>query len=73
LRWSPDGKRLQSLATKDTVTNIWELPLSGGKPKQLTNFTSGLIIDFNWFQDGKQLLLARGEMKSDVVLIGNFR
>jgi hypothetical protein len=47
--------------------------LAGGKPKQLTKFTSGLILDFNWFPDGRQLLLARGEMKSDVVLISNFR
>ena len=73
LRWSPDGKGLQSLVSRDGVTNIWELPLAGGKPKQLTKFTSGLILDFNWFPDGRQLLLAQGEMKSDVVLISNFR
>jgi Tol biopolymer transport system component len=73
LRWSPDGKGLQSLVIRDGVTNIWELPLAGGKPKQLTKFTSGLIRDFDWFPDGKQLLLARGEINSDVVLISNFR
>ena len=73
LRWSPDGKGLESLVTRDGVTNIWELPLTGGKPKQLTKFTSGLMSDFDWLPDGKQLLLARGEMKSDVVLISNFR
>jgi len=73
LRWSPDGRGLQSLVIRDGVTNIWELPLVGGKPRQLTKFTSGLIWDFNWFPDGRQLLLARGEMKSDVVLISNFR
>ena len=73
LRWSPDGKGLQSLVTRDGVTNIWELPLSGEKPKQITKFTSGLIFDFNWEPDGKQLLLTRGPMSSDVVLISNFR
>jgi Tol biopolymer transport system component len=73
LRWSPDGKGLQSLVTRDGVTNIWELPLSGEKPKQVTKFTSGLITDFNWEADGKQLLLTRGQMSSDVVLISNFR
>jgi len=73
LRWSPDGKGLQSLVTRDGATNIWELPLTGGDPKQLTKFTSGLIVDFNWFPDDKRLLLARGELNSDVVLISNFR
>src|SRR5271169_4292360 len=41
--------------------------------QQLTKFASGRICDFNWFPDGKQLLVTRGEMKSDVVLISNLR
>jgi Tol biopolymer transport system component len=73
LRWSPDGKSLQSLVTRDGITNIWEQPLAGGKPKQLTKFTSGLMFDFNWFPDGKQLLLTRGDVSRDVVLLSNFR
>jgi DNA-binding winged helix-turn-helix (wHTH) protein/Tol biopolymer transport system component len=73
LRWSPDGKALQYLLTKGDVTNIWEQPLAGGSPKLITNFTSGRIFDFNWSQDGKQLLLSRGEISSDVVLLSNLR
>lgn len=73
LRWSPDGKALQYLLTKGDVTNIWEQPLVAGGPKRLTNFTSGRIFDFNWSQDGKQLLLSRGEITSDVVLLSNLR
>jgi len=45
----------------------------GGKPHQFTKFSSGRIFDFDWSTDGKQLLLARGETSSDVVLISNFR
>jgi hypothetical protein len=73
LRWSPDGKGLQSLVTREGATNIWEQPVTGGKPKQVTKFTSGMIIDFDWSPDGKQLVLTRGELNSDVVLISNFR
>jgi DNA-binding winged helix-turn-helix (wHTH) protein/Tol biopolymer transport system component len=73
LRWSPDGKGLQYLLSKGDVTNIWEQPLAGGGPKQITNFTSGRIFDFNWSQDGKLLLTSRGEITSDVVLLSNFR
>ena len=71
--WSPDGKALQYLLTRNGATNIWEQSLVGGEPKQLTKFTSGLIFDFNWTADGKQLLLTRGEVSSDVVLLTNLR
>jgi len=73
LRWSPDGKALQYLLTLGDVTNIWEQPLAGGSPRQITNFTSGRIFDFNWSPDGKRLLMSRGEISSDVVLLSNLR
>jgi DNA-binding winged helix-turn-helix (wHTH) protein/Tol biopolymer transport system component len=73
LRWSPNGKSLQYLLTKGEVTNIWEQPLSGGPPHQLTDSTEGRIFDFNWTPDGKQLLLSRGEVISDVVLLSNLQ
>jgi len=73
LRWSPDSNALQYLLTKGEVTNIWEQPLVGGSPKQITEFTSGRIIDFNWSQDGKLLLFSRGEISSDVFLLSNLR
>ena len=73
LRWSPDGKALQYTLTRKGATNIWEQPLAGGEPRQFTNFTSGLIFSFSWSRDGKQLLLAKGDYTSDVVLISNFR
>src|SRR5712692_4936827 len=67
LRWSPDGTSLQYLRTTSGVSNLWEQPLSGTPPRQLTRFTSGLIFDFNWTADGTQLLLTRGSVSSDVV------
>jgi Tol biopolymer transport system component/predicted Ser/Thr protein kinase len=73
LRWSPNQKGLQYLLTKNGATNVWEQPLAGGTPRQITNFTSGRIFDFSWTRDGKQLLLAKGETTSDVVLISNFQ
>jgi len=52
--------------------NVWEQRLAGGEPRRVTNFSSGQIFDFSWTQDGKQLLLAKGERTGDVVLISNF-
>jgi len=30
-RWSPDGRALQYLLTRDGATNLWEQPLTGGE------------------------------------------
>jgi hypothetical protein len=73
VRWSPAGASLQYLVTQNGASNILEQPLAGGKPKKLTKFTSGLIFDFRWSSDHQRLLLTRGDVTSDVVLISNLR
>jgi eukaryotic-like serine/threonine-protein kinase len=73
LRWSPDQKSIQYLLTRHGATNVWEQPLAGGPPRQVTDFTSGHIFDFAWSRDGKNLLLSKGEETSDVLLVSNFR
>jgi Tol biopolymer transport system component len=73
LRWSPDGQKLQYLLTRSGATNLWEQPVAGGEPKQFTKFTSGRIFDFDWSADGKQLLLARGDTSSNIVLLSHLR
>jgi Tol biopolymer transport system component len=73
VRWSPDQKGLQYLLVRNGAANVWEQLLASGTPRQITSFPSGDIFDFSWTRDGKQLLLAKGEWKGDVVLISNFR
>ena len=73
LAWSPDNKSLEYTLTRNSVANLWEQPLKGGPPRQLTHFTSSQILDFAWSRDGKQLALTRGKLNSNVVLISNFR
>lgn len=73
LLWSLDGKNLQYILTKNGASNLWEQPLNGGKPRQLTTFSSGKIFDFHWSLDKTRLLLTRGEVSSDAVLISNLR
>ena len=67
------GKGVQFILILNGAANIWEQPLTGGPRRQITNFTSGHIFDFDWSRDGKQLFLAKGEINSDVILISNFR
>ena len=72
-RWSPDGKGVQFVLAHNGAANIWEQPVAGGSRRQITNFSSGLIFDFSWSRDGKDLLLAKGENDTDVILLSNFR
>jgi hypothetical protein len=67
------GDGLQYTMTQNGASNIWEQPFPGGDPKQITRFSSGRIFDFNWTADGKQLLVTRGEISSDAVLLSNLR
>ena len=72
-RWNFDGQALFYLQTRDGVSNIWSQPVDGGPPKQVTDFKSDQIFRFDWSRDGKRLVLARGPVSSDVVLINDVR
>jgi Tol biopolymer transport system component len=71
--WAPDGRAIDYGLTRGGVTNLWRQPLAGGPPKEITNFTSGLLFSFSWSLDGKHLAMARGSRTSDIILISNFR
>ena len=73
LHWLPDGRSLAYIVTRDGVSNIWSMPIDGGAPKQLTNFTSDQIAWFDLSRDGKPTLFSRGATTKDVVLISGFR
>ena len=72
LRWSPEGKSLHYVLTRNGVSNVWEQSLRGLKPKQFTHFSSGEIFDFSWTAD-HQLLMTRGQSKRDVILLSHVR
>jgi Tol biopolymer transport system component/DNA-binding winged helix-turn-helix (wHTH) protein len=72
-RWTPRGDAIDYILTRNGVSNLWQQNLAGGAPKQITNFESGQIFDFDWSRDGRQLALTRGSESSDVIMIRNFR
>lgn len=72
-RWMPDGRSFIYSVSKDGVSNIWSQPIDGGKPKQITNFTTSILHSFDFSPDGKQIAIARGTGTSDAVLISGFR
>jgi len=72
-RFTTDGKGIAFLLNRNRATNIWELTLSGGAPVQVTKFNNGEMFAFGWSADGKRLAFSRGQVKTDVVLMSNFR
>ena len=69
IQWTPDGRALSFIDSRDGVSNVWLQPVGGGPPKQLTNFTSETIFRFAWSPDGKMIVAERGTETGDIVLI----
>ena len=73
LRWMPDGSGLNFIDHQNGASNIGFLPLDGGKPVQLTSFNDSEIFWYDWSRDGRQIVMTRGVMLNDVVLIKNLQ
>jgi Tol biopolymer transport system component len=69
IRWTADGKALLYEADYNGVSNIWLKPLNDGPPKQMTDFRSENILNFDLSRDGKNLSCARGGWTFDLVLV----
>ena len=75
LNWTPDGKGVAYILTRDDVSNLWMQPVNlvdrSAKPtrRELTHFTADRIFGFGWSPDGNSIAMARGNFTTDVVLI----
>jgi Tol biopolymer transport system component len=68
LRWTPDGRLVTYVVTRDGVSNLWGQPADGGDARQLTAWTADRIFRFDWSRDGT-LVCERGTVITDVILI----
>jgi dipeptidyl aminopeptidase/acylaminoacyl peptidase len=58
-RWSPDGKYLAFLSSREDdndAAQLWLLPRMGGEAEKVTDLKGG-IEDYDWAPDGKKLVL----------------
>jgi len=67
--WTADSKSLIYIGEQ---TNLWQLPIEGGKPYRLTNFVNGQTNFFAVSPDFKQFVLSRGNPSSETVMLQNF-
>jgi Tol biopolymer transport system component/DNA-binding winged helix-turn-helix (wHTH) protein len=72
IRWTLNSKALIYLERRDGVHNLWQRPLDGTTPTQITNFTEDVIFYYDWLDDEGQLIVSRGARTKDIVLIRNF-
>jgi len=52
--WSPDGKTLAFLSSRDGNSQVYLLSMTGGEPKKLTTLSTGADL-FQWSPDGKTI------------------
>jgi serine/threonine protein kinase/Tol biopolymer transport system component len=68
--FTPDGFALvYPIRGEKNDFNLWLQPLDGKPGRQITHFPSEEIYGFGWSPDGKKLLVGRGHIESDVVLL----
>jgi eukaryotic-like serine/threonine-protein kinase len=69
IAFNADGKSIVYPIRNADTDNLWLQNLDGSPGKQLTDFKSEFIRDFDFSFDGKQLAIIRGHREADVVLI----
>jgi Tol biopolymer transport system component len=70
--WMNDEKTIIYSEDRDSVGNLWSMPVEGGTPKQLTKFTSDVIFNFRPSPDGKRFAVVRGTSSTEIILIKGF-
>src|SRR4029077_18310810 len=55
-RWSPDGRTLAFVSTRENGAQLWVLPVAGGEARRLTSLPDG-VFDPLWLPDGTGLIV----------------
>jgi dipeptidyl aminopeptidase/acylaminoacyl peptidase len=55
-RWSPDGKTLAFISTRDSGAQVWVLPIASGDARKVSRLPDG-AADPLWLPDGSGLLV----------------
>lgn len=70
--WLPDNRGIAFLDSRTGTNNVWMQPLSGGKPVQLTDFTSDGVAAYDFSRDNR-IAATRSVESTSIVLIKSFR
>jgi dipeptidyl aminopeptidase/acylaminoacyl peptidase len=53
-RWSPDGRTIVFVSTREDGSQLWQIPASGGPPQRITSMATG-ATDPLWSPDGQYI------------------
>ena len=71
VQWARDGTGITYVDNRNGFSNIWEQPIDGEAPRQLTDFKGGQIHAFAWSHDGDRLAFLRRVEKTYAVVLTN--
>ncbi|MEJ2721200.1 MAG: S9 family peptidase [bacterium] len=54
-RWSPDGRSLLFVSTRENGAQVWKIPAEGGESIQITDFSME-VSDPRWLPDGQHII-----------------
>ena len=57
---------------RESIGNLWSIPIDGGTATQLTKFTSESIFTFKPSRDGKRFVMVRGTSSTELILLKGF-
>jgi Tol biopolymer transport system component len=69
LQWSTDETEVYFVQLDNSVSNIMRLKLADGSVSNLTSFPDGRIFNFAVEPNGTRILVARGQVERDAVLL----
>ena len=70
VRWSKDSAAIYFIGGTSNASTIWRQTLTGGEPQKLIDFPDR-IFNFAWSADGVNLVVARGKLSGDAILMTN--
>jgi Tol biopolymer transport system component len=69
-QWSADGASFDYGAGIFNSSSLWRQPVAGGEPRKICDFPER-IYNLAWSRDGKNLVVSRGKLLGDALLITN--
>lgn len=73
IRWTEDGEALLINTMPTDRSNLWRLPLDGGEPQRLTDFSEPRLSWVEFHPDGETMVFSLNHWSRDAILIENFR
>ncbi len=69
-QWSADSAAFYYAAGAFKSSSLWRQPIAGGEPRKLCEFPDR-IFNFAWSGDRRNLVVSRGKLEGDALLVTN--